>query len=1036
MNPSDNFPDWLLKKWQETADLLAESIAVPAALIMRHEDEFMQVFTSSSSENNPYITGAKDEWYGLYCETVINSQHKLLVPNALIDEKWKNNPDVKLGMIAYLGFPLNFPDNEPFGTLCVLDNKERYFTPREEKLVLFFREAIEFDLHLIDELDCKSNEISESVKKETEIRIDIEKQLKINQELYRIIAENSADTISILNPLTLKYSYVSPSVEKLLGYSQTETLLLGFENLTTPESYQSVTELISKRLAYFIETNEQINYIDEFEEVRKDGKIIFVETNSNFFYNQQNEIEIISTSRDITEKKQTEEYIKRNELRFRMFTDYSPLAFYMTSGIEQKAEYINPTYTKMFGYTLEEVPNNEILWSLAYPDENYRNQIKVEWDRKVAIANETNTEIEPIETIVTCKDGSKKHISWGYISTGIQQWTFGLDISHQKQSEESIREIGNNYLNLFNSVKQAIYIQDTDLTFINVNQGAVEMYGYEREYFIGRTPEFLSAPGRNDLNLVVNLSQKAFEGKPQHFEFWGQKKDGTVFPKELWVVKGKYFGKDVLIALATDITDRKQAEIALKESESKYQQLSDATYEAIFLSVKGICVGQNNTAERMFGYTIDEALGRYGTDWIHPDYRDLVMKNMISGFEQSYECVAIRKDGTTFPCEIQGRMSKNAMGEPIRITALRDNSERKRVELKLHENEEENRAILNAVPDLIFHLNNDGVFIDYRSSEKAIFYIPPEKFMGQKIKDVLPFEMSSQAMTAVDEALRTSKMVMYDYFLDTGEGKREYFENRIVPISNDEVISVIRDITERKLFEDELKKSKEQLSNFATHIQNIREEEKLDIAREIHDSLGQFLVALKIDIGLLKRKISHKEEKLHSDEILYDVEKILLSVNDSIKSSRRIINGLRPELLEQLGFEGAVKDFLHESEVRNHFKCEFKCEIKNYKLAYNQELALFRIVQEALNNIVKYANATLVNIHLTENNDMLVLEVIDNGIGFDVEKKGRPDSYGLMGMRERAVLLDADLFVISEIGKGTKIKVEIPFVRNNELETN
>lgn len=1034
MNAFETFPIWLLQKWQETADLLAESIDVPAALIMRHEDEFMEVFTSSRTELNPYSAGARDEWYGLYCQTVIQSQEKLMIPNALKSEKWKNNPDIKLGMIAYLGFPLNYPDKKPFGTLCVLDNKERFFTHQDEKLIRFYRDNIELDLFLIEELERKAKELKANIKRETEIRIDVEKQLKVNEELYQLIAENTADTIWVLNPLTKKFSYISPSVEKLLGYSQVDSVQLSIEDMFTPESCIQVNANISNRLAEFLGSREQKSFIDEYQLIRKDGTVIFVETNAKFFFNQHDDIEIIGITRDITERKKAEEIIKQSELRFRLFTDYSPLAIYMSTGSEQNAEYINPTYTKLFGYTLEEVPNAEILWSRAYPDVEYRKKIREEWDRKVALANETFTEIEPIETIVTCKDGSKKHISWGYISTDKQNWTFGLDITNQKNAAENIREIGNNYFNLFNSIKQAIYIQNPDMTFINVNQGAIDMYGYEREFFVGKTPETLSAPGRNDITEITRLVNLAYIGQPQRFEFWGIKKDGTIFPKDVWTVKGKYFGKDVLITIGEDITDRKKAEIALKESEEQNRAIIDAVPDLIFqLNRDGVFLNYHSTELSKLALPPHEFLGKNIKDVMPSDISMKAMSAMEEAFRTD-SVVIFEYTLTTNGVErcFENRIS--TMSNKDSIFLIRDITERKQAEISLKQSEEQNRAILDAVPDLLFHLNKEGVYLDYHTSEHNKYLVPPEKFLGQKIIDVLPSDMASKAMSAIKEALQTSSMVMYEYHIDSKDGKREYFENRIVPMSNNELISVIRDITERKLAENELLKSKEEIMKFAYHIQNVREEEKLDIAREIHDSLGQLLVALKIDMGMLKKKMAIADENIQTEEILMEVDKIFTLVDNSLKSSRRIINGLRPELLEQLGFEGAVKDYLHESEVRNHFNCDFICEIPNLKLDYKQELALFRIVQEALNNITKYAKATTVTVKLEEDKEKMVLEITDNGVGFDITKKGRNDSYGFMGMRERAILLDGNLVISSEIGKGTSIRVEIPIGLKTEKQ--
>ncbi len=156
----ENIDSNLIAKWQKTADLIAEIISVPAALIMKTEDEFMEVLVSSKTEKNPYHAGDREEWSGLYCETVIKTQSELLVPDATADPRWNKNPDIKLGMIAYLGYPINFPDNRPFGTLCVLDNKEKAFSPLHKKLLSQLRDTIEMDLVLIqkDALRNHSNE--------------------------------------------------------------------------------------------------------------------------------------------------------------------------------------------------------------------------------------------------------------------------------------------------------------------------------------------------------------------------------------------------------------------------------------------------------------------------------------------------------------------------------------------------------------------------------------------------------------------------------------------------------------------------------------------------------------------------------------------------------------------------------------------------------------------------------------------------------------------------------------------------------------
>jgi PAS domain S-box-containing protein len=127
-------------------------------------------------------------------------------------------------------------------------------------------------------------------------------------------------------------------------------------------------------------------------------------------------------------------------------------------------------------------------------------------------------------------------------------------------SDKSFADNELSYRNLFNTIEDAIYIQDESGTFLDVNDGAIKMYGYTREEFLGHMPDFLSAPDKNDFELIKHKLAEAFKGMPQQFEFWGKKKDGTVFLKDVKVYNGLYSGKNIIIAHAQDITKRKKEE--------------------------------------------------------------------------------------------------------------------------------------------------------------------------------------------------------------------------------------------------------------------------------------------------------------------------------------------------------------------------------------------------------------------------------------------------------------------------------------------
>ncbi len=227
------------------------------------------------------------------------------------------------------------------------------------------------------------------------------------------------------------------------------------------------------------------------------------------------------------------------------------------------------------------------------------------------------------------------------------------DITEHKLAEDEVRK----FKTISDMANYGTAIVDLQGNIIYLNDYFASMHGLTIEETIGKhlsifhTDEQLPEIVRINKNLIKNGSYPAIE-------VWHKRKDGTVFPTMMnaTIIKDENDKSLYISASAIDVTDHKQAEEALKDSQQRLQGLSDASFEAIFLSDKGICIDQNITAEKIFGYTSQEAIGRPGTDWIVPEDRELVKNKMISGCEKPYDVTALRKDGTTFPAEIQGRM--------------------------------------------------------------------------------------------------------------------------------------------------------------------------------------------------------------------------------------------------------------------------------------------------------------------------------------------------------------------------------------------
>jgi len=149
---------------------------------------------------------------------------------------------------------------------------------------------------------------------------------------------------------------------------------------------------------------------------------------------------VIVAYADISERKQMELELSRSEKLFRAISDTSPLAIYMSFGIEERAGYLNPTFSRLFGYTISDIPSVAEWWPLAYPDAVYRKWVSEEWHRRVAHAIETQGEIEPLDVVVTCRDGRKKNITWGFVNSGDQNWSFGIDLTARFEAEAELKK--------------------------------------------------------------------------------------------------------------------------------------------------------------------------------------------------------------------------------------------------------------------------------------------------------------------------------------------------------------------------------------------------------------------------------------------------------------------------------------------------------------------------------------------------------------------------------------------------------------------
>ena len=476
--------------------------------------------------------------------------------------------------------------------------------------------------------------------------------------------------------------------------------------------------------------------------------------------------------------------------------------------------------------------------------------------------------------------------------------------------------------------------------------------------------------------------------------------------------------------------------LALNDSEKRWHFAIDGAGDGLWdWNPQTNEVFFSHQLKRNLGYE-EEEYPNHINEWerrVHPDDKekvdktvDMFLKNEISFYEIEYRLQC--KDGSYKWILDRGKtMSWDKDMHPIRcIGTHTDITQRKNIEQAIKESEQYTSSILSAIPDLIFVLDNNKTIIDFKSGDKKNLIIPAEEFLNKPIDELLPQNILPLVKKSIAAVFENKKPNLIEYKLKLNKDLN-FFECNMVPFGETKVIAMIRNITQRKQIEESLIKSEVQLKSYAAHLQNIREEERILLAREIHDELGQILVAIKIDLGLLSLKANQHFEKNTSVDFTTQLEHLADLVDKTIKTARRIMTDLRPEILDVLGIKDALKQHLTKFAERNELKCTFEDKSSFFELDAQQSLTLFRILQESLTNIVKHAKASEVRVKLLQANDSLQLTISDNGIGFNSQSAAKMESYGLIGMKERAFLINGNLTVTSKKNAGTTIKIEIPY---------
>jgi PAS domain S-box-containing protein len=732
--------------------------------------------------------------------------------------------------------------------------------------------------------------------------------------------------------------------------------------------------------------------------------------------------QVICCFEDITERKRAGDDLRRQKEILQKIFDNVPVMIDFT-GADGRIELVNREWERTIGWTLKEIREQNVdIFGETYPDPQYRQEV-LEF---VAAAEGRFADFK-----TRIRDGRVIDTSWARVRLS-DGTTIGIgrDITERKRAEERLRQSEADFAAAQRVARLGTWRFDIGANTVRWSEELYRIFDIEKTAFGGTYESFLSRVHPDDRPRVVEMNRKArASGEPFDLDYRIVTQAGEV--KDIREIG--YAVKDAgdrvvgLFGTAQDITDRKRAERELRRSEAylaESQRISHvgswawnvATREIIFWSQENYDIyGFDPNREAL---TFQKVLQR-----IHPDDRpvfDQAVERMVReerDFELDFRLVL--PDGSIKYIHSTGHPIVDERGRLVEHLCTHiDFTERRRTEERLREYEK----VVEGLEEMIVVLDRDyrflianRAYLRYRGNEK-------EQVLGRLLSDISDkgiFETTVKKR--LDECLR-GKVVRYELkypFANIGE--RDLFISYF-PIEGrfgvDRVAVILRDITERKRAEEELERSRDQLRALAARLQNVREEERTRVAREIHDELGQALTAIRLDLSSLVHNLP-PENKQQSGSLLR-------LVDETIQSVRRISTELRPAVLDALGLVPALEWAAEEFETRTGTKCRVDLPEDDLVVDLERSTALFRIFQEALTNVARHANAAEVNVRLVKEDGSLTLEVHDNGQGISQDQLAAGRSLGILGMRERALLLGGELTVSGAPGKGTTVRVRIP----------
>lgn len=486
------------------------------------------------------------------------------------------------------------------------------------------------------------------------------------------------------------------------------------------------------------------------------------------------------------------------------------------------------------------------------------------------------------------------------------------------------------------------------------------------------------------------------------------------------------------VGICYDVTEQKDHEQQLRDSEERYRRLVELASDTIFVHQDGKIIFINPAGLRMFRAPDRESIvGKPVMQLPHPEFRGLVeerIRNLTAGQPMpTCEQKMRRCDGTYVDVEVVAT-GFTYRGRPAIQVIARDITARLQAQEQVRASEIRFNLVTRATTDIVYDwdIQTDAIWWNENLRVQFGYEGKPEDLDLHFWTSLIYADDSKRIHASLFGAIAEGKQFWADeYRFKRSDGSIANVLDRGYIVHDAQgkpirMIGAMMDITDRKLAEQRLRDSREQLRALTAHLEQVREEERTRIAREIHDELGQALTGLKMDLSWFATRLPNQPVMLEKSAAMVKL------IDSTVHSVRRLSTELRPAILDNLGLVPAIEWLAQEFQKRTGVACELFATNEELELDQERATALFRICQEALTNVARHAQATSVHIEVDSDGPEITLRIRDNGQGISSDKTKATKSFGLLGMRERALLLGGTFEITGIPGSGTTLTVRVP----------